>query len=235
MDSYELGAKTTWLSGSLLLNATLFHQTFENFQLNTFLGTSFIVESIPEVTSKGVDADMVWFSPIEGLTVQGGVTYADTKYGNFTAADLGSADRFAPLSLLPAPRSRSRRMVGRSRGPTSRFGGLLARFNLGPVHLEYNTGSDLLPARTGRFAMLNGRLAMGPPSERGRSSCGAEPDRREYLQVAFNAPLQGSAFPPTSRSTTRFDNQTYSLLGHPGPTVTLRVEYTPPRGFPAVL
>src|SRR3546814_2516016 len=41
VDSYELGAKTTWADGSLLLNATLFHQTYEDFQLNSFLGTSF--------------------------------------------------------------------------------------------------------------------------------------------------------------------------------------------------
>ncbi len=29
VDSYELGAKTTWAGGNLLLNATLFHQTYE--------------------------------------------------------------------------------------------------------------------------------------------------------------------------------------------------------------
>ncbi|MEL5858850.1 TonB-dependent receptor domain-containing protein, partial [Aeromonas veronii] len=28
VDSYELGAKTTWAGGNLLLNATLFHQTY---------------------------------------------------------------------------------------------------------------------------------------------------------------------------------------------------------------
>ncbi|MBL2103939.1 TonB-dependent receptor, partial [Klebsiella pneumoniae] len=42
VDSYELGAKTTWADGNLLINATLFHQTYEDFQLNSFLGTSFV-------------------------------------------------------------------------------------------------------------------------------------------------------------------------------------------------
>ncbi|KAK0360262.1 hypothetical protein LTR94_027985, partial [Friedmanniomyces endolithicus] len=37
VDSYEFGVKTTLLDRTLLLNATYFHQTFENFQLNTFL------------------------------------------------------------------------------------------------------------------------------------------------------------------------------------------------------
>ena len=60
VDSYELGAKTTWADGNLLLNATLFHQTYEDFQLNSFLGTSFVVRSIPEVVSKGIDTELLW-------------------------------------------------------------------------------------------------------------------------------------------------------------------------------
>src|SRR5690606_37374641 len=51
VDSYEIGAKTTWGDGTLLLNATAFHQEYEDFQLNSFLGTSFVVRSIPKVTS----------------------------------------------------------------------------------------------------------------------------------------------------------------------------------------
>src|SRR5690606_23460430 len=47
VDSYELGAKTTWADGNLLFNVALFHQTYEDFQLNSFLGTSFVVRSIP--------------------------------------------------------------------------------------------------------------------------------------------------------------------------------------------
>src|SRR3546814_16560288 len=39
VERYELGAKTTWADGSLPLNATLFHQKYEDFQPNSFLGT----------------------------------------------------------------------------------------------------------------------------------------------------------------------------------------------------
>lgn len=62
VDSYEAGVKLTLLDRTLLLNATYFDQTFEDFQLNTFLGTAFVVESIPELTSRGVDADFLWFT-----------------------------------------------------------------------------------------------------------------------------------------------------------------------------
>ncbi|MBX4159169.1 hypothetical protein K4A07_18780, partial [Lactiplantibacillus plantarum] len=63
------------------------------------------VESIPELTSRGVDADMVWFTPVEGLSFQGGVTYTDAKYGQFGAGDLSSPGRFPQLSLLPGARA----------------------------------------------------------------------------------------------------------------------------------
>ncbi|MGO4411186.1 TonB-dependent receptor, partial [Brevundimonas sp. M-11_2] len=68
VDSYELGLKNTLFNRSVLLNVTYFHQKFEDFQLNTFLGTAFVVESIPVLKSHGFDADFVWFTPIQGLS-----------------------------------------------------------------------------------------------------------------------------------------------------------------------
>ena len=97
---YFAYVKTTLLDRSLLLNASLFYQKYSDFQLNTFLGTSFVVRSIPEVKSKGVDIDMLWFTPVRGLSVQGGLTYALTKYGDQPAPnDPGNA-----LALLPGSR-----------------------------------------------------------------------------------------------------------------------------------
>jgi outer membrane receptor protein involved in Fe transport len=226
VDSWELGAKTSLLGKSLLLNATLFHQTFEQFQLNTFLGTTFIVESIPEVTSQGVDADVVWFAPIEGLTFQGGVTYAKTEYGNFTA-------RTRELTLLPgatlsfAPEWSASGSLTYER----EFGGMLARFNVGAKYnSEYNTGSDLLPFKVQEaFTLFNGRIAIGPSDERwSLEFWGQNITDEDYIQVAFNAFLQGSAFPPdvTSYQPT-LDTQTYNaFLGQPRTFgITLRVEY----------
>ena len=60
-----------------------------------------MVESIPEVISKGVDADFVWFTPVDGLSLQGGVTYAETQFGDFTAADLTDPSRFNSVFRLP--------------------------------------------------------------------------------------------------------------------------------------
>ena len=47
VDSYEAGVKTTLFNRTMLLNLTYFDQKFENFQLNTFLGTAFVVNPSP--------------------------------------------------------------------------------------------------------------------------------------------------------------------------------------------
>ncbi len=71
VNSYEVGAKSTLLDRKLLLNATLFYQEFTNFQLNTFNGLVFVVDSVPKLRSEGIDTDFVWFA-VPGLTFQGG-------------------------------------------------------------------------------------------------------------------------------------------------------------------
>jgi iron complex outermembrane receptor protein len=97
VDSYEIGLKNTLFNRTVLFNITGFYQKFSDFQLNTFLGTSFAVRSVPEVTSKGVDVDFLWFTPVRGLSIQSGLSYADTKYGDTPIAnDPGNA-----LALLP--------------------------------------------------------------------------------------------------------------------------------------
>jgi outer membrane receptor protein involved in Fe transport len=237
VDSYELGAKTTWLAGTLLLNATLFHQTYENFQLNTFLGTSFVVESIPEVVSKGVDADMVWFTPVDGLMVQAGLTYADTTISQFSRTDLPSkpdAARFAPLVLLPgntlgfAPEFS---LTGSLNYEREIGGNLRGVFNLsGKYVTEYNTGSDLSPFKVqDSFGLLNGRVGIGSADERWTLELwGQNLTDAEYYQVVFNGPLQGS-FVPTLRTVyeQQADTVTYdAFLGQPRTYgLTLRVKY----------
>jgi len=203
VDSFELGVKSTLADRTLLLNVTYFDQTFEDFQLNTFLGTAFVVESIPELTSRGIDADMLWFTPIDGLSLQGGLTYTDAEYGEFTAADLFNPSNFAGLSLLPGARpsfapewSASASLnYDRDIGNNLRFGFSLA----GKYMSEYNTGSDLLPFKMqDAFTTVNGRISIGTADERWTFEVwGQNLTDEEYTQVAYNGFLQGSAFQST--------------------------------------
>lgn len=200
VDSYEFGVKSTLFDGSMLLNVTYFDQTFENFQLNTFLGTAFVVESIPELTTKGIDADLIWFTPVEGLTLQGGLTYTDAQYGQFGPLDMSSPDRFPQLSLLPgATPSFAPEWSGTAALTFDRsIGmGLRAGFNVAAKYTsDYNTGSDLLPYKMqDAFTIVNGRVSIGSEDDRWALEIWSQNlTDEEYKQVGFNAPLQGEAF-----------------------------------------
>jgi len=240
VDSYEIGLKNTLFNRTVLLNLTYFDQTFHDFQLNTFLGTAFVVESIPELTSRGVDADFVWFTPVEGLALSGGLTYADTKYSDFTAADMTVPGNFPQLSLLPGARASfapewsatAAIAFDRAIGNGLRFG-----FNLsGKYSTEYNTGSDLLPYKMqDGFGLVNGRITLGSEDDRWNLDVwGQNLTDAEYKQVTINQPLMGSAFANTATPQANgtyydpaTDSQTYaSFLGQPRTYgVTLRLKY----------
>ncbi|WP_421730060.1 TonB-dependent receptor [Brevundimonas sp.] len=238
VDSYELGFKSTLFDRSLLFNVTAYQQDFHDFQLNTFAGIAFIVETIPELNSKGVDMDFVWFTPIEGLSLSGGATYTDSTYGEFGASDLQVPSRFPALSLLPgntvsfAPEYTASASIAFDRSIGM---GLRAGFNLSAKYTtEYNTGSDLLPAKMqDAFTLLNGRVTIG--SEGGGWALdvwGQNLTDEEYYQVVFNGPLQGSPFSATQQTDGSFynpaaDTTTYNaFLGAPRTFgATLRLKY----------
>ena len=189
VDSYELGAKTTWLDGNLLLNGALFGRTTRIFQLNSFLGTTFVVRSVPEVTSRGVDVDLQWQTGVEGLLVQGGLTYADTEYGPDALPD-------ADLLLLPGSRLSFAPLWSGSAAATYEvdvFDSLVARFNIAAKYAsEYNTGSDLDPQKLqDAYTVVNARIGLGSRDRSWMLELWAQNlTDEEYIQVGFDAPLQ---------------------------------------------
>lgn len=186
VDSWEVGAKSTLADGRLNLNAALFHQRFTDFQLNTYLGTTYVVRSVPEVVSQGVDLDVLYRMPETGLTLQAGVTYADTKYG---------PDLVPGLPLLPnqqisfAPLWSSTASLAYERP----IGALLATASVSvKYNSRYNTGSDLGPTKDqDAFALVTARVGVGPQD--GSWSLEAWAQNlfdEEYTQVAYDAAFQ---------------------------------------------
>ena len=225
VDSFELGAKTTWADGNLLLNATLFHQTYDGFQLNSFLGTSFVVRSIPEVVSQGVDTEVLW-APTRGLMLQGGLTYADTRYGD----ERPGGDFIAPsgnLYKLPGNQVSFAPYWSGSASATYewRFANdLMARFNIGAKYMsDYNTGSDLdVEKHQDAYTVVNARIGFGAQNRRWMVELwGQNIFDEEYVQVGFDAPLQNVSPAPGNPF-----NSYNAFLGAPATYgVTLRVMY----------
>ena len=209
VDSYEAGFKSTLFDRTVLFNATGFYQKYKDFQLNAFNGLVFAVASIPEVISKGVDADFVWF-PTKNLTFQGGVTVADTRYSN-TAANItalgvkctsipygftvGQATP-AGCSMLPGSRLSLAPLVSASLSASYQHpitDNLIGRATLSAKSVsDYNTGSDLNPVKQQpAFTLVNGRLAIHPNDERWSAELwGQNLFNQHYMQVAFDASAQ---------------------------------------------
>ncbi|CAN5234126.1 TonB-dependent receptor [soil metagenome] len=190
VDSLEAGTKASLFHGRLLLSADAFHQKYEDFQLNTFLGTTFLVRSIPEVTAKGAEVEWTVRPDLpglgEGLSLQGGVIYAQTEYGDTAVAGLpllaGSRLSFAPLW--------SGSLAGTYQhpvGPWTVRATLVAKYSS-----SYNTGSDLAPEKVqSAFWLANGSVGVGPADQAWSLELwGRNLFDERYSQVAFGAPFQ---------------------------------------------
>jgi iron complex outermembrane recepter protein len=189
-DSYELGTKTEWLADSLIVNAAAFYQQFSDFQLNTFTGITFVVASVPEVVSYGIDTDVLWNTPWERLTLQGGLTYARTRIEEFgtTAAFFSPERKSNQLSFAP---EWSTNLSATYEQPLS--SDLLLRFNVGAKYTsEYNTGSDLAPGKVQEpLTLLNARIGIGNSAQHWTVEAWAQNlTNEDYFQVIFDAPLQ---------------------------------------------
>ncbi|MFT4178299.1 MAG: TonB-dependent receptor [Thermomonas sp.] len=224
VDSYELGAKTTWAGGNLLLNGALFHQTYTDFQLNSFLGTSFVVRSIPKVVSQGLDAELLW-QATPGLMLQTGLMVADTKYGKtIPGCDFvgpGQTTTACPsigqLYKLPGAQMSFAPDLSVSASLTYEWdigANLEGRFNIGGKYVsEYNTGSDLDTEKLQEaYAVFNARVGIGSRDRKWQLELwGTNIFDQDYVQVAFDGPLQAVGTPEPNQPMNTFN----AFLGAP--------------------
>jgi outer membrane receptor protein involved in Fe transport len=193
VESYEAGFKSNLFDNRLILNAAAFDQTFKDFQLNTFTGISFVVASIPKVTSKGVDVDLVWRTPVPGLTATGGVTYAVTQFGNFVPG-AGVGPRLPTSRLSYAPLWSTSWSAAYENDIGS---GLRLRASLsGRYTSAYNTGSNLDPLKNQKeLTLWNGRIGVGSEDERWTVELFAQNlTNEDYFQVVVDQPLQTGTY-----------------------------------------
>ncbi|HWW58554.1 MAG TPA: TonB-dependent receptor [Sphingopyxis sp.] len=195
VDSFELGFKSTLADRRLYLNAAAFYQDYTDYQLNAFNGFFFSVFPVPEVTSKGVDADILW-RPSSAFTLQGGITYADTRYSEKNRALLSLTPSTANL---PGERLNLAPLWSASLSATHELplgGGLLLRSNANMRYSSpYNAGTDLNPLKLQKsYAVINARIGIGDEDK----SWGVELwanniTDKLYMQNSFDAPFQSGS------------------------------------------
>ena len=197
VESYELGIKSTLADRTLRLNASVFDQKYTNFQLNTYTGIQFVVSSVRKVESKGAEFDTSWATPLSGLSLGAGVTYAFTNITDFG----GSLPLFAPNLADPAlPRLNNRLSfaplwsgVASATYTVPISSSLEFHANVSEKYnSSYNTGSDLDPRKLqGAYGLVNARLGLGAPDGKWTVEIwGANLANKYYYQVAFDAPIQ---------------------------------------------
>jgi outer membrane receptor protein involved in Fe transport len=226
VDAFELGLK--YVQPKWSANIAAFRQEFKNFQLNTFNGTSFVVQNIngcdsalsagrtcasgdvgPGLISQGVELELT-ASPVRNFRVSGGLTYARAKFANRL---VGSSDGSVPLDpalfLLPGSiNSNAPKLVTTASAawtPQLGSSGLSALFYIDARQTsDYNTGSDLFPEkRQDGFTVVNARVGIRGPDQRWAIEFwGQNIFNQDYTQVAFSSPLQSSS--PATSTTGQF-------------------------------
>ena len=193
-DAFEIGAK--YNGRGFDVNVAAFQQKFENFQLNTFDGTRFIVENInsckddlggadqdnnsatgsctggtkPGVTSRGVEFE-VFARPATDVAINLGATVVNTRFGDDIVGAEGRPLANALFQLPGRRLSNSSAFVGTgsiSFNPRISSSGLRALFYIDARNQsKFNTGSDLdLEKVQPSYTVVNGRIGIHGPDRR---------------------------------------------------------------------
>lgn len=87
----EIGMKAIVADGAFRINAAAFFFVFDNLQVQNFdaINTRFLTVNAGELTTKGVEFDWNWQSPVEGLSFSGAVGYTDAEFTDTFLADPG--------------------------------------------------------------------------------------------------------------------------------------------------
>jgi iron complex outermembrane receptor protein len=78
----EIGVKARLLHETLTLNSSLYYYVFEDLQTQHFDGirAQYVTNNASELTTKGVDVDFRWQTPVDGFSLFGSLAYTDAKF-----------------------------------------------------------------------------------------------------------------------------------------------------------
>ena len=228
VNSYEVGLKTSLLHRRLDLNGAVFYQDYTGFQLNAYNGLFYTVVSVPKVESLGAEFDML-YRPTHDLTLQGGLTYANSRFPRSDASVLGTLDNplFAATNLLPGQRLPEAPLYSVSASATYEHpitDRLVGRAN---VDVKYqssvNTGTTGDPVTVqSQYALVNARIGIGPADHRWSLELYADNIfDKNYSQGIFASPFQSISAVSSPQTTSYTD-----FLGEPRTFGgTIRVKY----------
>jgi iron complex outermembrane receptor protein len=98
-DAFELGLKSNWLNGRLVLNVAAFYAQYEDFQADSYVDTNdqdrlpgtFILVNAGEVSTQGIELEIIG-QPTDRWTVFGGVAWTDATIEDFPGGPCSSGE-----------------------------------------------------------------------------------------------------------------------------------------------
>ncbi|MEL7043101.1 MAG: TonB-dependent receptor [Pseudomonadota bacterium] len=94
VEAFELGLKSTLFDGTMTANIAAYHSTYEDFQTTQFINQVFIVGNAGEVTSQGIEADVLW-QATDTLRLGFSGAWTDVQYEDFPDAACTNAQQTA--------------------------------------------------------------------------------------------------------------------------------------------
>lgn len=79
---FEFGVKARLLEGAMFVNASVYSYEYSDLQVQRFdpVAIQFETLNASELTAEGLEFDVMWATPIEGLTLRSAMAFTNTKY-----------------------------------------------------------------------------------------------------------------------------------------------------------
>jgi iron complex outermembrane receptor protein len=102
--NYEAGWKTQWADNSVRWNGAVYYEDWKDFQYS-FLGPNSFTEILNagQAAVKGVESELSWATPVQGLSINGAASYTDAK---LTEPYCGTVDaKGLPVKTCASPQA----------------------------------------------------------------------------------------------------------------------------------
>jgi iron complex outermembrane receptor protein len=98
--SWEVGARTTWFDQKITLNGTFFWTEYDQFQAQTFDGTSIDVRNAGTLRSYGIEAEFA-LAPTTGLLFGSAIGWNIAEYTDFKQGEATAEQRYLETNGQP--------------------------------------------------------------------------------------------------------------------------------------
>lgn len=221
----EIGFKSQLANRTITLNVTAYYYKFKNLQVQNFNATTiqFVTSNAGEVTTKGIDADFSWRTPLEGLRFTGSAAYTDAKVTGSFVTGVG------PDGVAGTPDDTN--LNGRRTARAPQFAGNIAFDYTAPLSdaLELGLGGNLaysgsyFTGTTGQndyvqpaYATLDGSISIGAPDGKWKLALvGVNVTNKVYVNTSggrpFLAPPGGLGTPGLANYVPEGDDQVFTV------------------------